>query len=194
MLNKEEIMDMFTKSGALLNGHFLLTSGLHSPNYFQCAKVLQYPSHMTSLCSDIANKLGPSLMDVIVGPAIGGIVVAQEVGRLLNKRTIFAERDQGEMTLRRGFEIAKGERVVIVEDVLTTGKSINEVCAVVEKQGGVLAGVAVIVDRSRGTVTFPVPLHSLMAMDVVTYDANNCPLCQEAKVPLIKPGSRAFIK
>jgi orotate phosphoribosyltransferase len=189
MLNPLEIMDIFNQSGAYLAGHFLLTSGLHSPNYFQCAKVLQYPKYMTILCMDIAKKLEKKQIDVIIGPAIGGIVPAQEVGRILDKRTIFAERENNLMTLRRGFELKKGEHVVIVEDVLTTGKSINEVRQLVSEAGAMLAGVAVIVDRSSGKADCGVPVESLMRMEVITHSAGDCPLCRQG-LPLVKPGSR----
>lgn len=189
MLKQTEIEEIFKSTKALLEGHFLLTSGLHSPNYFQCAKVLQYPQHMTNLCTDIAKKIERMPVDVVIGPAIGGIVVAQEVGRILNKRTIFAERENNEMTLRRGFEIARGESVVIVEDVLTTGKSINEVARLIEKSGGALTAVAVIVDRSGGAVHFSAPTEALITLKVTTYEPGQCPLCQQG-IKLVKPGSR----
>lgn len=189
MLKQSEILEMFNKSGAYLSGHFLLTSGLHSPNYFQCAKVLQYPKYMTLLCMDLARMLEKKGIDVVLGPAIGGIVPAQEVGRILDKRTIFSERENGEMTLRRGFELKQGERVAIVEDVLTTGKSIKEVRKLLDTAGAVLAAAAVIVDRSGGKVDCGLPVESLMAMDVVTYAADACPLCAQG-MALVKPGSR----
>jgi orotate phosphoribosyltransferase len=189
MLKQTEIADMFKESGAFLTGHFLLTSGLHSPHYFQCAKVLQFPEYTTLLCTDIARQIEKMEIDLVVGPALGGIVVAQEIGRILNKRTIFAERENNEMTLRRGFEIRKGERVLIAEDVLTTGKSIREVIGLVEKAGGTMTAVSVILDRSAGKVSFGAPLVSLMAMDVVTHAPDACPICKTG-VPLVKPGSR----
>jgi orotate phosphoribosyltransferase len=189
MLKQSEIADIFKNTEAFLSGHFLLTSGLHSPNYFQCAKVLQYPKYMTLLCMDMAKKLEGTEIDLVIGPAIGGIVVAQEAGRILDKRTIFSERENGKMTLRRGFELKKGEKIVIAEDVLTTGRSINEVRALIQELGGELTSVAVIVDRSSGKADFGVPLITLMTMEVVTYKPESCPLCQQG-LPLVKPGSR----
>ncbi len=189
MLKQSEILEIFNKSGAYLSGHFLLTSGLHSPNYFQCAKVLQYPRYMTLLCMDISRKLEKKEIDVVVGPAIGGIVPAQEVGRILDKRTIFTERENGIMTLRRGFELNKGERVVIVEDVLTTGKSISEVRKLLNDSEAILVAAAVIVDRSNGSVDCGIPVESLMPMEVTTYQADACPLCKQG-IKLVKPGSR----
>ncbi|MFH0920004.1 MAG: orotate phosphoribosyltransferase [Fibrobacterota bacterium] len=189
MLKQSEIVTLFEKSGAYLTGHFLLTSGLHSPNYFQCAKVLQYPKNMTLLCMDIARKAETLRPEVILGPAIGGIVVAQEVGRILNLRTIFSERENNEMTLRRGFELSKGERVFIVEDVFTTGKSIHEVRRLVAAAGAELIGAAVIVDRSGGRVDTGVAVDSLLTLEVVTHPPEDCPLCRQG-LPLVKPGSR----
>ncbi|OGS37595.1 MAG: orotate phosphoribosyltransferase [Elusimicrobia bacterium RIFOXYB2_FULL_49_7] len=189
MLKQSEITDIFQQTEAYLSGHFQLTSGLHSPHYFQCAKVLQHPQHMTLLCTDIARKLEKTVIDLIVGPAMGGIVVAQEIGRVLNKRTIFSERENGRMTLRRGFDMVKGERVLIAEDVLTTGKSVREVMDIIREREAVLAGVAVIVDRSGGKIDFGVPLVSLMALETITYTPEACPLCRQGS-PVVKPGSR----
>lgn len=189
MLKPSEISDIFSRTSAYLQGHFLLTSGLHSPNYFQCAKVLQYPQYLTLLCQDMARHLQAYPLDCIVSPALGGIVVGTETGRWLNTRTIFAERENNEMTLRRGFSLEPGTRCAIVEDVLTTGKSILEVRRVLEKAEAVLAAVHVIVDRSAAPVDFGVPSHALLRMEVVTYPPEQCPLCR-SQVPLVKPGSR----
>lgn len=191
MLKQKEIAEILEDSNALLTGHFLLTSGLHSPNYFQCAKVLQYPKYTSILCIDLARRFKEEV-DVVVSPAVGGIVVGQEVGRELNKRTIFTERENEEMTLRRGFEIQPGEKVLIAEDVLTTGRSIREVIKVVEACGAELVGVGVLIDRSGGENMFDCPLESIMKMNVVTYTAEECPLCKE-EIPLVKPGSRKKI-
>lgn len=189
MLKQAEIFELFQKSGAYLSGHFLLTSGLHSPNYFQCARVLQYPRSMTLLCTDLARKIEPLKPDLLIGPAIGGIVVAQETGRILGIRTIFSERENEAMALRRGFELAPGERVVIAEDVLTTGRSIREVSRLIRDCGAVLAGAAVIVDRSGGAAALDTPVLSLMTLEVVTHPSETCPLCRQG-LPLVKPGSR----
>lgn len=188
MLKQVEIAEMFGKTGAFLNGHFLLSSGLHSPHYFQCALVLQHPNSASLLCKDLARSFKGIEIDVVVSPALGGIIVGQEVARELDKRAIFAERENNEMTMRRGFSLAEGERVLVVEDVLTTGKSIKEVIRVVTERGATVAGVGVLVDRSGGKSGLP-NVKSLMQVDVVTYTAETCPLCKQ-KLPLVKPGSR----
>ena len=192
-MTQEEVLHVFRDSGALLEGHFQLTSGLHSDRYFQCAKVLQYPEYAGRLCGEIAQKFRPAGIAVVVAPALGGIVVGQEVARQLGARSIFAERKEGVMQLRRGFAIARGERVLVCEDVVTTGGSVGEVIALVGAAGGSLSGVAYIVDRSGGKVRFPLDAggiqFSLMAMDVVAYDPGACPLCARG-IPVVKPGSR----
>jgi orotate phosphoribosyltransferase len=191
-MTSDQVLSIFKETGALLDGHFLLTSGLHSNQYFQCAKVLQYPAHCESLCTVIANHVRPQRIDLVVAPALGGIVVGQEVGRQLGVRTIFAERKDGAMQIRRGFEVKPGERVLVCEDVVTTGGSVQEVIALVLEQKGVLAGVACIVDRSGGTVQFPrapEPLVPVLRMNAVTYQPASCPLCAQG-IPAVKPGSR----
>jgi len=191
-LTKDEILKLFKETGALLNGHFLLTSGLHSPQYFQCAKILQYPQHAQKLCWEIAYNFMSEKVSVVVGPALGGIVVAQEVARLISARGIFAERVSGKMTLRRGFEIKPDDRVLVVEDVVTTGGSIKEVIQLVVDSGAKMVGVGFIVDRSQNRVKFDMPKFSVFEMDVVTYQPNECPLCKK-EVPVVKPGSRKSI-
>jgi len=188
-MNDAEILNLFRSSGALLEGHFQLTSGLHSPNYFQCARVLQYPRNAETLCGLLAARFRSDRIDAVVSPALGGIVVGQEVGRQLGVRTMFTERKNGLMELRRGFTISRGERILVCEDVITTGGSVGEVIEIVERSGGVVAGVAAIVDRSGGTVRLPnfVPA---MTMHVVTYPPENCPLCRN-NIPVEKPGSRS---
>ncbi len=188
-LPKEEILRIFRETDALLDGHFLLTSGLHSPQYFQCAKVLQYPKYLHLLSGEIAKHFEYSEIELVVSPAIGGIVVGTEVGRMLEARTIFAERESGIMSLRRGFGITKGERVLAVEDVVTTGGSVNEIIHLVEQAGATLAGVGYIVDRSNGKTTFNTKTFSVLQMDVVTYTPELCPLCKQGS-PAVKPGSR----
>ncbi|NOZ62635.1 MAG: orotate phosphoribosyltransferase [Calditrichaeota bacterium] len=192
-MTKEEALHIFRETGALLEGHFLLTSGLHSPQYFQCARVLQYPRMAQKLCGEIAIPFVGADIDVVVGPAMGGIVVAQEVARLIDARAIFAEREEGKMTLRRGFEINPGERVLVVEDVVTTGGSIKEVMELIRKLDGDIVGATFLVDRSQGKVKFDVAVTSLLQMDVVTYTPEDCPLCKE-NIPLVKPGSRKIAK
>lgn len=183
---------MFRRSGALLEGHFQLTSGLHSNQYFQCAKVLQYPGYCEQLCADIARHFAGARIDVVVAPAMGGIVVGQEVGRQLRVRSMFAERKDGSMQLRRGFEIKPGESVLVCEDVVTTGGSVREVLSIVRAAGGSVAGVGYIVDRSAGRVTFETDggsQHAVLSMDVVAHPPDSCPLCAEGS-PVVKPGSR----
>ncbi|MCS7014123.1 MAG: orotate phosphoribosyltransferase [Chloroherpetonaceae bacterium] len=188
-LSQEELLALFKSTGALLEGHFLLSSGLHSPHYFQCAKVLQYPRYLMMLCEPIAAHFAHSNIDVVISPALGGIVVGTEVGRQLNVRTIFAERENGVMTLRRGFEIQPGERCLVVEDVVTTGGSVREVIRIIQDRGGVVAGVGFIVDRSNGKVQLADDQFSLLKLDVVAYPPDQVPP-ELAKIPLTKPGSR----
>ncbi len=189
MISKKEMLQIFSETGALLSGHFQLTSGLHSPQYFQCALVLQYPEQTTRLCGELAGSFSDQGVDVVIAPAIGGIVVAQEVGRILGKRSIFAEREGQIMSLRRGFSIRQGERVLVTEDVITTGGSVLEVIDLVRQNGGEVVGLGVIVDRSGGKFQPAVPLTSLLKMDVVVYQPDECPLCKDG-VPVVKPGSR----
>jgi orotate phosphoribosyltransferase len=188
-MEREQILSIFKKTNALLEGHFQLTSGLHSPQYFQCAKVLQYPDHMEMLCGLIADHFRASSAECVISPALGGIVVGQEVGRQLRLRTMFTERKDGIMQLRRGFEIGKGERIVVCEDVTTTGGSAREVYEIVQKMGGKVVGVGAIVDRSGGKVPFE-NFYATMVMDVVAYKPEECPLCRLGK-PIEKPGSRS---
>lgn len=184
----DEILALFRQSHALLEGHFELTSGLHSPHYVQCAKVLQYPVSAEKLCREISEHFRAERIEVVIAPALGGIVVAQEVGRQLNARTIFAERSDGSMQIRRGFEISAGERVLICEDVITTGGSVGEVMDIVTRRGGRVIGVAAIVDRSGGKVNLP-GFFAAVTMNVVAYRPGECPLCNEG-IPIEKPGSR----
>ena len=191
MLSQEEVMGIFRETGALLSGHFVLSSGLHSPIYFQCALVFQYPEHAEKLGQALASRFQDRSVDVVVSPAVGGIVVGQEVGRALGVRAIFAERESGQMTLRRGFHIERGARALVVEDVMTTGGSTGDVMAVVQAQGGRVVGVGVVVDRSGGSVRWEVPVQSLAQLEAVAYRPEECPLCRD-KVPVVKPGSRGM--
>ncbi len=188
-LPKDQLLEIFRETKALLEGHFQLTSGLHSPQYFQCAKVLQYPKYLHLFAGEIARHFEYSEIEVVISPAIGGIVVGTEVGRMLNVRTIFAERKEGAMELRRGFEISPGERVLIVEDVITTGGSTREVMDIVKQSRGIVVGASSVVDRSNGAVTFDTKHFSVLQMDVVAYTPDECPLCKAGGVA-VKPGSR----
>ena len=188
-MEKKKALSIFKKSGALLVGHFLLTSGLHSPQYFQCAKVLQYPQHTEAFCKDIVKNFKSDKIDCVISPAVGGLVVGQECARLLGCRAIFAERENGVMSLRRGFEIDRDERVLVVEDVVTTGGSVKEVVELVKGAGAEVAGIGFIVDRSGGKQVFDQPYFSVFQMDVVTHKPEECPLCAD-NTPAVKPGSR----
>lgn len=185
------LLEIFRSSGALLEGHFKLTSGLHSNTYFQCAKVLQYPEHLTEICRNIASFFSGLKADTVISPAVGGIVVGTEVGRQLGVKTIFAERKNGEMALRRGFSVSPGDKVLVVEDVITTGGSVAEVIGVVTKAGAEIVGVGSVVDRSNGTVTLAEKQFSLLTLEVKNYEPHNCPLCDQ-NVPIDIPGSRTF--
>ncbi len=185
----EKIMEILARYGVLQEGHFLLSSGLHSDKYLQCAQILQYPEQAGKLGGEVAKKFSEEKIDLVVGPALGGVVLAHEVARSLGCRGIFTERKDGIMQLRRGFSIEHGSRVLIVEDVVTTGKSALEVCEVVEKEGGEIAGIGSIVDRSPKDFEFPVPFRSIIRVEVETYTPGQCPLCDRG-VPLVKPGSR----
>lgn len=192
-MSDSALLDVFKSTGALLEGHFKLTSGLHSNTYFQCAKVLQYPEHLTEICRRIVSNFSGSGIDTVISPAVGGIVVGTEVGRQLGVRTIFSERKEGEMTLRRGFSLSGDEHVLIVEDVITTGGSVAEVIELTRAAGAEVAGVGSVVDRSNGTVKLADRQFSLLTLDVRNYDPENCPLCK-AGIPIEAPGSRTLQK
>ena len=188
-LSENKIMEIFEKTEALFNGHFLLTSGMHSDVYFQCAKVLQYPEYIEELCSIIADEFCDQKIDTVIAPAIGGLVVGQEVARQLNKRFIFAEREDKELKLRRGFSINEGEKVLVCEDVVTTGGSVFEVIDIVKNNNAIVGGVGFIVDRSNGKVDFGCKQLSAVKLDVKSYLKEDCPLCEKG-IELVKPGSR----
>lgn len=192
-LDQNKILNIYKESKALLEGHFLLTSGMHSNYYFQCAKVMQYPWYAGMLCKEIADHFQNRQIDVVVAPAMGGIVVGQEIARQLNVRSIFTERVDGAMTLRRGFEIEPEEKVLVAEDVTTTGGSVKEVIELVKESGGNIVGVTALVDRSGGKVNFGYPYFALVQLDVQSYQPGDCPLC-EKDLPLVKPGSRNLKK
>jgi orotate phosphoribosyltransferase len=187
-----ELIDVFRERGALLEGHFLLSSGLHSPRYLQCARVLMDPELATQLGAQLARALSPHLAEppgAVVAPALGGVLVAHEVARAFRCRGLFTERQHGVMSLRRGFSLAPGERVVVVEDVITTGGSTREVLEAVRRLGATVAAVGSLVDRSAGRVELGVPRRSLLSLDVPAWEAAACPLCAAGGAPL-KPGSR----
>ncbi len=189
-MTEKETLALYEKTGALLRGHFRLTSGLHSDVYLQSALVLQFPEHAEALGRELARRLADGGPRTVLAPAIGGILVAHEVARALGARCLFTEREGGIMTLRRGFALPSGERCLVVEDVVTTGGSTREVIACVEAAGGVVTGVGSLIDRSRGTARFTVPRAALATIDATTWPPEACPLCR-AGGQAIKPGSRA---
>ena len=189
MLSKERVLEIFRQSEVLLEGHFLLTSGRHSDKYLQCAKVFQYPSFSEELVKSLSEELSGDQIDMVIGPAIGGIILSYEMGRCLGIKTIFSERENGEMVLRRGFEIPQGSRVLVVEDVVTTGGSVFEVIKLVKELGSEVVGVGAFVDRSNGKVNFGTPFYSVISMQVDSFEPYNCPMCK-AKMSFVKPGSR----
>ena len=188
-MTKEKIIDIFKKTGALLDGHFVLTSGRHSHSYFQCAKVLQYPKYLNQFAQNIANSFMNDNIDAVISPAIGGIVLGTEVGRLLNVKTIFAERKKGDMCIRRGFEIEKNDKILIVEDVITTGGSVKEVMDEVTRLGGEICGVGVLVDRSNGQAKLHKNQFSIIELEAVSFEPDKVPDSLK-DIPIQKPGSR----
>jgi len=191
VINTEEVMRKFEEAGAIQRGHFKLTSGVHSDIYIQCAQVMQYPEFMNNLCSELGKKFRGDDVDVIVGPAVGAIIMAHIMARVLGPwvRAIFTERENGKMTLRRSFKIKKGEKVLVVEDVTTTGSSVKEVIDIVKERQGKVVGVGALIDRSGGKIDFGVKTRSLLTLDIKTYLPEVCPLCKKG-IPAVKPGSR----
>ena len=186
----DPILSTFRRAGALLDGHFRLSSGLHSPGYLQCALVLQHPREAEALGAAIAERVRALRPDVVLSPALGGIVIGQEVGRALGVRAIFAERQDGALTLRRGFALSPDERVLVVEDVVTTGGLTRDTIDVARAAGAVVLAAAAIIDRSGGNQGLDVSFYSLAPMSLPTYSADACPLCAQG-LPITKPGSRA---
>ena len=191
MSNSDEVLDIFRQTGALLQGHFILTSGRHSSTYFQCAKVLQHPEHLQRFSNEIVHHFQNLAIDLVISPAIGGIVLGTEVGRQLNVQTIFAEREEGVMTLRRGFEIKSGNNILIVEDVITTGGSVQEVINMVTKADANIVGVGILVDRSGGSVKLNNNQFCVTELEVVSYGEDEVPK-ELANIPVLKPGSRSL--
>jgi len=186
----EDLLTLFRRTGALLDGHFVLRSGLHSRQFFQCALLLQYTDVAADVCGRLADKLRAFECDAVISPALGGIVVGQEVGRALGKRHIFAEKDAGGLVLRRGFQIGRGERFIVAEDVVTRGGRVQETVDIVRQHGGIVAAIGVIVDRSGGArPDFACPFVSLVEMNVETFEAGNLPP-DLVGTPAVKPGSK----
>ncbi|WP_187146173.1 orotate phosphoribosyltransferase [Elusimicrobium minutum] len=193
-MEKEEVLSVFKEKGALLEGHFKLSSGLHSAKYLQCAKVLQYPETAERFCKQLAAELKTKgvKVDVVVGPAMGGVIIAYELARQLGVRSVFTERVDGKVLLRRGFEINKGENCVIAEDVVTTGKSTKEVIDVLKEHGANLTACASLIDRSGGEASFGVPFVNMAQVEVETFEQFACPMCKQ-NILVEKPGSRKEI-
>ena len=192
MMNENEILQIFRTNSALLEGHFILSSGLHSDRYIQCALVLQHPDVAQKLCSELASKLRHVGAAVVAAPALGGVIVAHEVARALGVRALFTERQDGAMTLRRGFSFSPGEPTLVVEDVITTGGSTRETMKCVEQAGGKVVGVGALIDRSGGAADLGVPKATLVSLKVQNYNPAECPLCKSG-IPAVKPGSRQKI-
>ena len=188
-MTKEEALQIFRDSGALLEGHFILRSGLHSRQFFQCALALQQMPVVEKLGAALAQKLKPLGAVTVVSPAMGGLVIGQEVARQLGLRFIFVEKEEGKLVLRRGFKIEAGEKILVVEDVVTKGGRVQETLDIVRAHGGNVLGVAMVVDRSNGTISFGVPAVSLIALNVEAFDPANLPP-DLAKIPAVKPGSK----
>ena len=190
-MNHQEKLDLLASAGVLQTGHFKLTSGRHSDRYLQCARLFENPGFSETICGNIADSFKEQSIDLVIGPALGGIIMAYEVARKLGAKNIFAERENGVMTLRRGFAIAPGARVLVVEDTVTTGGSVREVLDLVLAHKGIPVGVGAVADRSGGNVDFKVPLVAFISMVVESYPPESCPLCTKG-LPIVKPGSRSI--
>ncbi len=192
VISKERVVEILEDSGVLMTGHFILTSGRHSDKYMQCAKILQYPNYTSELVGNIAESFKNDQPDVVIAPAVGAILVGYELARQLGVKNLFAERVEGAMTLRRDFSIKPGSRVIVAEDVTTTGGTVLEIIDLVKAAGGEVIGVGLLVDRSNGKVDFGTKTVAAYTADVVSYEPDNCPLCKEGKSPAEKPGSRGL--
>lgn len=189
MYTQEQVLEIFARTGVLLEGHFRLTSGLHAAKYLQCAQLLQYPHEAGPLCEQLASYFKDAGATVVAGPATGGIILAYEVAKALGVKNIFGERENGVMTFRRGFKLEPTDKVLVLEDVVTTGGSVKELIACVKEAGAEVVGVASLVNRSGGRVDFGVPFKSLVNLDITTYQPEECPMCKEGSMAY-KPGSR----
>ncbi len=185
-MNQVEINELLKNTGVIMEGHFLLTSGRHSAQFLQCSQLLQHPEHTARVCRMLAEPFINRGIETVIGPAMGGVILSYETARALKARAIYAEPDQGKMTLRRGFRIRPGEKVLVVEDAVTTGGSVQKVLKILRAGGVEAAGVSVLVDRSVGKVDFGVFTHALLAVEIESYDPACCPLCLDG-VPLQKP-------
>lgn len=189
MLTQDQVLEVFERTGVLLEGHFRLTSGLHAAKYLQCAQLLQYPHEAGPLCEQLADYFKDAGATVVAGPATGGIILAYEVAKALGVKNIFGERENGVMTFRRGFKVEPTDKVLVLEDVVTTGGSVKELIECVRAADAEVIGVASLVNRSGGRVDFGVPFKSLVNLDITTYQPDDCPMCKAGSVAY-KPGSR----
>ncbi|MDQ3129356.1 MAG: orotate phosphoribosyltransferase [Acidobacteriota bacterium] len=189
-MNSEQILEHFKQTDALLDGHFILSSGLHSPKYLQCALALQYPSDAAKFGQAIAKQFTDSNIETVASPAIGGLIIGYAAAQSLNVRFIWTERENGAMTLRRGFSVKENERILVVEDVITTGGSTRECIAALEKNGAKVVGAASVIDRSNGKAETGVPRIALASLEVSSYKPEDCPLCARGEIA-VKPGSRS---
>jgi len=189
LIIENEIIHILKETGALLTGHFKLSSGLHSGQYVQCALALQYPEYAARFAESIANKFKSEGITCVAGPALGGVIIAHETARALKKKCIFGERKDGKMVLRRGFKVGPQDKVLLVEDVITTGKSIKELIETIKETGAQIAGIGAIADRSSERIDFGCETRALIKLDIKTFSSGKCPLCKKG-IPLTKPGSR----
>lgn len=188
-MTKKEILDCFQRTGALLEGHFQLRSGMHSNRFFQAALVLQHPEIAERLCGELAEKFKNLKVETVLSPALGGLIVGHELARSLKARAIFAEKENDRLVLRRGFSIGKGEKIFIAEDVVTLGGRVEQTVELARSLGADVVGVGVIVDRSAGSVDFDIAYRSLIKLDLDIYQPDKCPLCKDG-IPLLRPGSK----
>ncbi|HOB91103.1 MAG: orotate phosphoribosyltransferase [Bacillota bacterium] len=191
MLEKPDVLKILKESGAYLEGHFLLTSGLHSPQYIEKFRVLERPERASVLCEELARRFADDEVNVVLGPAVGGIIIAYEVAKQLGARAIFAERESGRLCLRRGFVLGEGDRVLVVEDIATTGGSVGEVIELVKASAADLVGVGLLVDRSGGRLSFGVRTEALVSLEIEAYAPDECPLCRKG-IPISQRGSRGL--
>ncbi|MFA7232143.1 MAG: orotate phosphoribosyltransferase [Victivallaceae bacterium] len=188
-MTEQELIKIFHDSQALLEGHFKLRSGLHSNRFFQAALLLQYPDVAEKVCRHLAEKFKTCKIDAVISPAVGGLIVGQEVARALGVKAIFADKEEGELVLKRGFTIKPGEKILVAEDVITRGGRVQQTIDLVRSFGAEVVGIAVIVDRSGGAAQFDVPHQCLIKLELETYDPDNCPLCKNG-LPMERPGSK----
>jgi len=191
-MDRTEVLQIFKNAGALLQGHFLLSSGLHSSQYLQCARALEDPQVSGKLCRALAENFRNDTIDAVIGPAMGGIIVAYELAAALGATALFAERESGKMRLRRGFSLSPQDRVLIAEDVITTGGSVKEVIELVKTKGAQVVAVASLADRSREKIDFGVRCVTLLKLEIKNFPPENCPLCKQG-IELVKPGSKAAL-